>query len=182
MSKLSKIANIEISYGFHFLVNCCLIMMQSHVPFFDEGTNFLNAETTVDEVTRSISILSWGKSSGNYGLSAVLIKSSSLYILFTKIFSCGHFSTIGARVPVFPLKKQVLNITRVIIGELLQLYTKTSQIYFINDYTGGLKIIMKLTEPRLNSAIDNLFSVQAMAQKYLSKSGSRFHSLYLLTK
>lgn len=157
-----------------------------------EGDVLLNTCITVEEVIFSIDKLSLGKSCGNDGICSEFYKytkddiSPILCTLFNKIFATGQFPyTWGESVicPVYksgitsdPNNYRGISITTTmykIFSCILnkRLYNWAEHNNIIDEAQAGFR--------RGYSAIDNVFCLQAMTQKYLSKAGGRFYCLYV---
>ena len=106
--------------------------------------------------------------------------------LFNKIFDAGQFPNswgVSITCPIYKsgLKNNPNNYRGISIANVMykifshiinaRLYTWAENNHKIDESQAGFR--------RNYSPIDNIFCLQAMGQKYLSKSGGRFYCLYV---
>lgn len=144
------------------------------------------------EVRKAITKLKTGKSPGPDGLVAEFFKCSLNLIvpiltpLFNAIFNSGDFPSKWAQSIICPIHKKgsqddpdnfrgisLINIISKIFTSVLteRLSNWCEDENVIDEAQAGFR--------RGYSAIDNIFILQSLAQKYLSKPGGRFYCLYV---
>ena len=147
---------------------------------------------TLDEILLSISKLSNNKSTGFDGIPAEFYKNSIddiapvLLLLFNKILHTGIFPKSWGKSIITPIHKSgpknipsnyrgisITNTMYKIFAGVInkRLYEWAEEYEKIDESQAGFR--------RGYSAIDNIFCLQAMIQKYLSKKGGRFYCLYV---
>lgn len=157
-----------------------------------EGDEFLNTCITLDEVISSINKLALGKSCGNDGIGSEFYKYTAhdigpaLCTLFNKIFDTGQFPISWGESVICPIFKTgmtsnpnnyrgisitstMYKIFSCILNRRLYNWAESNSV--IDEAQAGFR--------QGYSAIDNVFCLQSMAQKYLSKNGGRFYCLYV---
>ncbi|MEW8546755.1 MAG: reverse transcriptase family protein, partial [Candidatus Thiodiazotropha sp.] len=144
------------------------------------------------EVRKGIMKLKSGKSGGPDGIVSEMLRNTLLdicpvlVVLFNKIFDLGDFPEQWGGSIICPIHKKgpvddpnnfrgislidVLNkVFTSILNERIKLWADSNQM--IDEAQAGFR--------KGYSAIDNLFCLQAMAQKYLSKKNGRFYCLFV---
>ena len=158
----------------------------------DDSSYILNSPIHIDEIYQSINRLKPGKAQGTDGIVAEFYKNTCLYIapilcsLFNHIFSSGTFPDMWRNSIIVPIHKtgarndpsnyrgiSLLNVMYKIFSNIIyDRLCKWSEIYNILDETqAGFRSGYSTT--------DNIFSLQSLIQKYISKPGGRFYVLYV---
>ena len=147
---------------------------------------------TQKEVEIALKKLKNGKASGNDGISPEFFHNFSptlvtfLCVLFNTIFNTGIYPSTWCQSLIFPLHKRgdqnnpnnyrgiaLLNIISKIFSSILN--TRLSQWAESNDLIPEAQAGFR----KEYSTIDHIFSLQAIVQKYLSKSRGRFYVLFV---
>ena len=143
-------------------------------------------------ILKSIRKLKNGKAQGKDGIGAEFYKSSSYIILpflnaiFNKILDTGNFPKVWSQIMIIPLYKSgskseptnyrgisLLNVMFKIFSGILynRLDKWVNDFQLIDDSQSGFR--------KGYSAIDNIFCLQSMITKYISKQGVRFYVLFV---
>ena len=154
--------------------------------------NDLNHEISHDEILNSITSLKIGKSSGVDGIGAefyittVVEITPIMFKLFNQIFNSGIFPSSWGESIITPIYKSGLqndpnNYRGISVTTTLykifsriinnRLYNWAEENHKIDEAQAGFR--------RGYSVTDNIFTLQAMIQKYLSKRGGRFYCLFV---
>lgn len=157
-----------------------------------EEDGFLNAEFNVDEILQAISKLGKNKSPGNDGLSTEFYTYTKneitpiLCCLFNKIFQFGSFPISWGESIICPIHKSgpkndpnnyrgislttsLYKIFSIVLNS--RLYSWAESNNKIDEAQAGFR--------RGYSAIDNVFNLQAIVQKYLSRQRGRLYCIYI---
>jgi len=158
----------------------------------DEQDSILNSEITADEIITSINKLNRGKSQGTDGIGAEFYKASShiithvLCILFNKILATGDFPDIWRNSITVPVHKSgsKLDPSKYKGISLINVMYKIFSNIIYNRLCLWSKEFDKIDEAQAGfrsaySTVDNMFTLQSLIQKYLSKPGGRFYVLYV---
>ncbi|MES9879852.1 MAG: hypothetical protein ABW185_03125, partial [Sedimenticola sp.] len=159
----------------------------------DENPNdILNVMISEAEITKSIISLNSGKSGGPNGMVSEMIKCTLnemtpvLHSLYNTVFTSGQFPRAWGQSILCPVHKKgswsdtdnfrgislidVLNkVFTGILNERLCRWAEVNNV--IDESQAGFR--------KGYSTIDNLFTLQAMVQKYLSKRRGRFYCLFI---
>ena len=159
---------------------------------FPNETNddFLNKPITQDEIENSIKCLKIGKSHGLDGIGAEFYRNTSslitpyLLTLFNNILNTGQFPAMWCESIIVPIYKSgakdnpsnyrgisLINTMYKIFSIILnrRIYDWVEMNGILDESQSGFRAGY--------SGIDNIFSLQSMVQKYLSKTGGRFYVL-----
>ena len=188
-------SNISLNDWFTYFSELLYDDSVGSVTVNDDGgveDEYLNAEITLDEVINAIGKLSVGKSAGNDGISSEFYKHTSneiapiLCSLFNRIFESHNIPIFWSQSIICPIHKSEaqndpktyrgISITSVmykIFSHIMnnRLYSWAEDNNKIDESQSGFR--------RGYSAIDNIFCLQAITQKYLSRNGGRFYCLYI---
>jgi len=152
----------------------------------------LNEPITIEEIQRSISTLSFGKSSGIDGIPAEFFKyttddiSPILILLFNQILETGSIPLSWGSSVITPIHKSgPTNIPGNYRG--ISISTTLYKIFsgiINNRLSNWAEDNNKIDESQSGfrkgySTVDNIFCLHAMVQKYLSKRGGRFYCIYV---
>ena len=162
------------------------------IDILDDATDMLNIPITENEVSNSIKNLIKGKSPGTDGLSVEFYKQTlldivpTLTLIFNVIFDTGKIPYSWGESIICPIHKSgskndpnnyrgisLLNTMYKIMSNIVnqRLYTWAEENNKIDEGQAGFR--------RGYSTVDNIFTLQAMVQKYLSKTGGRFYCIYI---
>ena len=160
--------------------------------FTDPSANTLNKPFTLDEVINSITSMPLGKAAGIDGIPSEFFKATKneiapiLLNLFNNVFTSGIIPSSWKSSVIVPIYKSgpstnpgnyrgisITNTMYKIFSGIInkRLYNWTEDNNKIDECQSGFR--------RGYSAIDNIFCLQAMIQKYLSKKGGRFYCIYV---
>ena len=152
----------------------------------------LDAKITVEEVINVISELSNGKSPGEDGILNIMLKSARevivpyLVILFNKILDSGQYPERWSDAVLFPLHKKGSATDKnnfrgisllSVVGKIFTKKLNERLIKWANDHNAqhdeqaGYK--------KGYSTIDNIFVLQSIIQKYLSRQKGRYYVLFI---
>ncbi|MEW8544944.1 MAG: reverse transcriptase family protein [Candidatus Thiodiazotropha sp.] len=154
--------------------------------------DYFNEPFSMDELTSSVNKLKLGKAGGPDGILSEMIKSTCsivapvLLSLYNRILELGNFPEPWGKSVLCPLYKagsltdpnnfrgisliDVLN--KVLTGMMHnRLYMWAEENNKISEAQAGFR--------KGYSAIDNLFVLMSMGQKYLSKKGGRFYCIFI---
>ena len=173
-------------------VHTALTVEDNTLYFNEEMDTVLNSDITLDEVQKSILKLKLNKAHGTDGIPAEFYKSTLnlispiLVLLFNKIFESAEFPSSWLETILVPVHKSgtkcdpsnyrgisLLNVLYKIFSVITnnRLVKRTDQFEIIDEMQSGFRSGY--------SAIDNIFCLQSMIQKYLCQTGSRFYVLYI---
>ena len=159
--------------------------------FKEQMDQVLNTKITLSEVQAGIHKLKTGKAHGKDGIPAEFYKSTLdiispiLVVLFNKIFDSGIFPETWSDTLILPIYKSgsrndpnnyrgitLLNIMYKIFSNIIneRLITWTQTFHILDEAQAGFR--------KGYSAIDNIFTLQSMVQKYLTKP--RVDSMYYI--
>ena len=157
-----------------------------------DNNDALNSPITTAEIITGIHKLKSGKSAGPCGIGAEFFKHTEseiapiLNVLFNNILNTGIYPDTWADSILCPIHKSgsknepgnYRGISLISIMYKIFSHVATNRIYNwaereskIDEAQAGFR--------KGYSAVDNIFSLQSMAQKYLSKKGGRFYCLYV---
>ena len=157
-----------------------------------DSADCLNDPFSVSEVKAALRKLKTGKSPGSDGLVAELFQHTSaliaplLTIFFNRIFQTGNVPESWTQSIICPIHKNgsqhnpdtfrgisLINIVSKVFMTVLtsRLTQWCDEHNIIDEAQGGFR--------RGYSTIDNIFILQSIAQKYLSKEGGRFYCLFI---
>ena len=158
----------------------------------DNNENILNEIITLDEIHKSIRKLKLGKAQGTDGIGAEFYRYTCYEIapilctLFNNIYSTGNLPDMWRDSIVIPVYKSglrdepanyrgisLINVMYKIFSNIL--YDRLRKWAELNN---------KIDEAQSGfragySTTDNIFILQSLVQKYLSKQGGRFYVLYV---
>ena len=173
-------------------VHTALTVEDNPLYFNQEMDVVLNSEITLDEVQKSILKLKWNKAHGTDGIQAEFYKSTIdlispiLVLLFNEIFESAELPSSWLETVLVPVHKSgtkydpsnyrgisllyvLYKIFSIIINNRLVKWT--DQFEIIDEMQSGFR--------SRYSAIDNIFCLQSMIQKYLGQTGGRLYVLYI---
>ena len=152
----------------------------------------LNGEITETEIRKAISSLKSGKAAGPDGLPSDAFRNACntlvrfLCPLFNKVFDSGVYPESWTKAVIFPLHKKgnprrVDNYRGI---SLLNIISKLYSTVINNRLSQFCKEHESIPEAQAGfrkgySTTDNIFSLQSLVQKYLTKQGGRFYTLYV---
>eukprot|EP00745_Piridium_sociabile_P014687 TRINITY_DN21651_c0_g1_i6.p1 TRINITY_DN21651_c0_g1~~TRINITY_DN21651_c0_g1_i6.p1 ORF type:complete len:655 (+),score=42.51 TRINITY_DN21651_c0_g1_i6:130-2094(+) len=152
----------------------------------------LDGEISQDEIRNAINRMKNGKAAGPDGLpSDFFLRTQDVFVklmypLFNRVFDSGEYPQSWTKAVIFPLHKKgnsrktdnyrgisLLNIISklysAVINNRLNMFSESHEC--IPEAQAGFR--------KGYSTIDNIFSLQSMVQKYLTKQGGRFYSLFV---
>ena len=158
----------------------------------DDSSFILNSPIHIDEIYQSINRVKPRKAQGTDGIVAEFYKNTNSFIapilcsLFNYVFSTGNFQDMWRKSIIVPVHKagarndssnyrgiSLLSVMYKIFSDII--YYKLcnwSEMYNRVDETqAGFRSGYSTT--------DNVFSLQSLIQKYISKPGGRFYVLYV---
>ena len=168
------------------------LSFRENIEYASQEADVLNSEILPSEISSAIKKLSNGKSSGIDGIPSEFYKNTLhdivpvLHKLFNTVFSTGNFPSIWSQSVICPIfksgsKKNPANYRGISITTSMykifsciinkRLYEWAEATHKIDEAQAGFR--------QNYSTIDNLFTLQAIIQKYLSKQGRRFYCLYV---
>ena len=180
-------------------VNEIALEMEDHVKEHNRENNcmkcnagLLDEDISESEIKNAIDALKKGKAAGPDGMSSdffitgsdVLLK--MLHPLFNKIFQCGVYPENWSKSIIFPLYKKgnpknvdnyrgisLLNVISKLYCHIInkRLYNFCEINNCIPEAQAGFR--------KGYSTIDNIFNLQSLVQKYLTKKGGRFYTLFV---
>ncbi|XP_060562301.1 uncharacterized protein LOC132721934 [Ruditapes philippinarum] len=160
--------------------------------YIDPSASVLNEPFTLDEILRSIANLSVGKCSGIDGIPAEFFKTTMddiapiFLALFNHIFLTGNIPLSWRSSAITPVYKSgpsnipgnyrgisITNTMYKIFSGVInkRLYDWAEENNKIDESQAGFR--------KGYSAVDNIFRLQSMVQKYLSKKCGRFYCIYV---
>ena len=152
----------------------------------------LDSPISVEEVTASIMKLKHGKSSGNDGILAEMIKAGQglltdfLTEYFNKIFTNGYYPDMWSTAVIVPIhKKGNRDITDNYRGvSLLSIVGKIYTSILNSRLYSWLEDNEKITESQAGfrqgySATDHIFTLYSVTQKYLSRTGVKLYVAFV---
>ena len=153
----------------------------------------LNTNVTTDEVETAISQLRNGKSPGLDGITnEILKKAGALFVpllskLFNTILKTGHFPRSWCNALIVPVYKKHGNINDPGNYRGIALLSCVSKVFtkIINTRLSNWAIDeQKLYEVQAGftkgkSTVDQVFVLQSLVSKYISKKGGRFYSVFI---
>ena len=152
----------------------------------------MDDDITEDEIRSALRKLKSGKASGPDGISSDFylhvcdIHLKFLLPLFNKIFSTGQYPECWSEALIFPLHKKgstentnnyrgisLLNVISKLYSTVIneRLSNFCSQNGLIPEAQAGFR--------KGYSTIDNIFTLQSLVQKYLTRQGGRFYALFV---
>ena len=152
----------------------------------------LHGPITYNEIDKSLNNLKAGKACGSDGIGPEFYKVNSsilkehLYILFNKIFEIQSYPTEWSKSLIYPLHKKgnLANVQNYRGISLLNVISKIFTGILFDRLTHWSDINVHIPESQAGgrkgySTIDNIFCLQSVVQKYLTKKCGRFYVLFV---
>ena len=152
----------------------------------------LNDNISNEEVQRVVNKLKGGKANGSNGIPAEFLKINSnllndyLRQIFNTIFDSGQYPSIWSQSLIFPLHKKgcISDVNNFRGISLLNIDSKLFSSVIYERLIGWAESNHVIPESQAGSrrgysTIDNIFCLQALVNKYISKKGGRFFVLFI---
>ena len=152
----------------------------------------LDDQISEDEIRHAINGLKKGKAAGPDGLSSdIFIHAQDVLVrflcpLFNRVFESGVYPESWTKAVIFPLHKKgnIRNTDNYRGISLLNIISKLYSVVINNRLSAFCETNDSIPEAQAGfrkgySTIDNIFSLQSIVQKYLTKKGGRFYSLFV---
>ena len=158
----------------------------------DDIEEILNKPFSKDEIDSSLCKTKSGKAAGSDGIGPEFFKINNnllkeyLLTLFNNIYNTNKYPTEWCKSLIFPLHKKgsVANIQNYRGIALLNVISKIFTRILFSRLTHWCDVTQNISESQAGgrsgySTIDNIFCLQAVVQKYITKKRGRFYILFI---